>query len=111
MRSADGSVAIDVLGRDSDRLPESSSFRTVDEASAFFEGGSLGYSATSSGTRLDGLVLKTESWKVEPLAVERARSTFFENQAMFPAGSIAFDCGLIMRNLRHEWEAAQDLYI
>ena len=111
MRSTDGSVAIDVVGRDADRLPESSSFRTVAEASAFFEGGSLGYSATSSGTRLDGLVLKTESWNVEPLAVERARSTFFENQAMFPAGSIAFDCGLIMRNLRHEWKAAQDLYI
>ena len=111
MRSADGHVAIDVVGRAAERLPDSSSFQTVDEASAFFEGGSLGYSATSSGTRLDGLVLKTESWKVEPLAVERARSTFFDNPTMFPAGSIAFDCALIMRNLPHEWEAAQDLYL
>jgi len=111
MRSADGAVAIDILGRDADQLPAGSSFRTLDDASAFFEGGSLGYSATSSGTRLDGLVLKTESWKVEPLAVERARSTFFENPAMFPAGSIAFDCALIMRNLPHHWEAAQDLYL
>jgi hypothetical protein len=111
MRSADGHVTIDVAGRAADRLPESSGFRTVDEASAFFEGGSLGYSATSSGTRLDGLVLKTESWRVEPLAMERARSTFFENPAMFPAGSIAFDCALIMRNLPHHWEAAQDLYL
>jgi hypothetical protein len=111
MHSVDGQVAIDVAGRAVDRLPDNSSFRTVDEASAFFEGGSLGYSATSSGTRLDGLVLKTESWRVEPLAMERARSTFFENPAMFPAGSIAFDCALIMRNLPHHWEAAQDLYL
>ena len=111
MRSADGHVAIDVAGRAAERLTDTSRFRTVDEASAFFEGGSLGYSATSSGTRLDGLVLKTESWKVEPLAMERARSTFFDNPAMFPAGSIAFDCALIMRNLPHQWEAAQDLYI
>jgi hypothetical protein len=111
MRSSDGQVAIDVAGRAADRLPTSSSFRSVDEASAFFEGGSLGYSSTSSGKRLDGLVLKTDSWKVEPLAMERARSTFFENPAMFPAGSVVFDCALIMRNLPHQWEAAQDLYI
>ena len=111
MQSADGRVAIEVEGRTAERLPDSSGFATVDEASSFFEGGSLGYSATAAGTRLDGLMLKTEAWKVEPLALERARSTYFENPAMFPAGSVTFDCGLIMRDIQHEWEAAQDLYI
>jgi len=56
MQSADGLVEIDVLGRPADRLPETSGFRTVSEASAFFEAGSVGYSATSSGRRLDGTI-------------------------------------------------------
>jgi uncharacterized protein YqjF (DUF2071 family) len=111
MRSADGRVAIDVVGRTAERLPESSRFRTVDEASAFFESGGVGYSVTSSGSRLDGVVLKTESWKVEPLSIEQARSTYFENPTIFPSGSIAFDCGLIMRNIPHEWEAAEEMYV
>jgi hypothetical protein len=111
MRSADGRVAIDVVGRTGERLPESSSFRTVGEASAFFESGGVGYSVTSSGSRLDGVVLKTESWKVEPLTIEQARSTYFENPTLFPSGSITIDCGLIMRNIPHEWEAAAEMYV
>jgi hypothetical protein len=57
------------------------------------------------------VVLKTESWQVEPLAVERAYSSYFEDRALFPTGSICFDCGLVMRNVAHEWEAAQDLAV
>jgi Uncharacterized conserved protein (COG2071) len=111
MRSADGRVAIDVVGRTAGALPGGSIFQTVGEASAFFEGGSVGYSATSAGTRLDGVVLRTEAWQVEPLAVELVQSSFFDNLTMFPSGSIAFDCGLIMRDIRHEWEAAQEMYV
>jgi hypothetical protein len=111
MRSADGRVAIDVVGQTAEQLPASSSFGTVTEASAFFESGGVGYSVTSSGHRLDGVVLKTESWKVEPLTIEQARSTYFDDPAMFPSGSIAFDCGLIMRNIPHEWEAAEEMYV
>ena len=111
MRSADGQIEIDVVGRTAEQLPESSSFSTVAEASAFFESGGVGYSVTSSGRRLDAVVLKTESWSVEPLAIEQAHSTYFANPAMFPEGSITFDCGLIMRNIPHEWETAQEMYI
>jgi hypothetical protein len=111
MRSADGRIEIDVVGRTAEQLPESSSFGTVGEASAFFESGGAGYSVTSSGRRLDGVVLKTESWSVEPLAIEQARSTYFADPAMFPAGSITFDCALIMRNIPHEWEGAKEMYI
>ncbi len=111
MRSADGRVEIDVVGRAAAQLPQSSSFTTVGEASAFFESGGVGYSVTSSGNRLDGVVLKTESWAVEPLAIEQARSTYFADPAMFPQGSITFDCGLVMRNIPHEWETAKEMYI
>ena len=110
MRSADGEVEVDVVGRTDAQLPATSHFATVGEASAFFERGSIGYSVTSSGNRLDGVVLKTDSWQVEPLAVERAYSTYFEDRERFPAGSICFDCGLVMRNIAHEWMTAEDMY-
>ena len=29
---------------------------------------------------------------------------------IFPAGSVRFDCALIMRNVAHEWHAAEDLH-
>lgn len=111
MRSADGQVELNVVGRAAAHLPPSSHFATVSEASAFFERGSIGYSATSSGHRLDGVALKTDSWQVEPLAVERVYSSYFEDRARFPAGSICFDCGLVMRNIPHEWETAEDMYV
>jgi hypothetical protein len=111
MRSADGRIEIDVVGHSAAQIDARSSFRSVGDASAFFESGGVGYSVTSSGRRLDGVVLKTESWIVEPLAVEQAHSTYFADPAMFPVGSIAFDCGLIMRNIPHEWESAKEMYI
>jgi hypothetical protein len=45
------------------------------------------------------------------LEVEQARSTYFANPSVFPPGSIAFDCGLVMRNIPHEWETAKEMYI
>jgi hypothetical protein len=57
------------------------------------------------------MALKTESWSVAPLAIERVRSSYFDDGALFPAGSIAFDCALVMRNIAHEWEMAADMYV
>ena len=107
---SDGRIEVDVVGHTAAQLDASSSFSSVGDASAFSKVG-VGYSVTSSGSRLDGVVLKTESWSVEPLAVEQAHSTYFGDSAMFPAGSITFDCGLIMRNIPHEWESAKEMYI
>jgi hypothetical protein len=111
MVSSDRSVAVDVAGSVASELPRISSFASVEEASAFFEPGSLGYSATSGGKRLDGIVLKTFSWKVEPLAVEYARSSFFSDTSRFPPGAVEFDCALIMRNIEHEWHTASEMYV
>ena len=111
MRSADGQIAIDVVGHTATKIDERSTFASVGDASAFFESGGVGYSVTSTGSRLDGVVLKTEAWVVEPLAVEQAHSTYFADPKMFPPGSITFDCGLIMRNIPHEWETAKEMYI
>src|SRR5688572_16843058 len=111
MRSADGQVRVQVSGRTASALPPASIFGTVAAASAFFEPGSVGYSATASGQRLDGVVLKTHSWSVAPLAMDNVFSSFFADESKFPAGTITFDCALIMRNIAHEWSAGAPMYI
>jgi hypothetical protein len=111
MSSADGRVQVDVAGRIAEQMPATSIFHTLDAASQFFEPGSIGYSATKSGMHLDGVVLKTHSWKVAPLAMERVSSTYFEDRTSFPPGTITFDCALIMRNIAHEWQAGAPMYI
>ena len=111
MRSADGLVRVDVVGRTALSLPTTSTFGTVAAASAFFEPGSVGYSATASGQRLDGVVLKTHTWSVAPLTLDRVFSSYFADESKFPAGTIAFDCALIMRNVAHEWQAGAPMYI
>jgi hypothetical protein len=106
MRSEDGETAVEVRGSEADRLPVTSAFRTLAEASDFFKAGSLGYSATSNGTRLDGMTLETATWQVRPLYVQHVQSSFFSDAARFPDGSVTFDCALIMRDIGHEWRSA-----
>lgn len=110
MRSADGVVSVKVVGEDAYTLPATSCFGSLAEASAFFEGGSLGYSVTRDEGRLDGLHLRTKDWRVRALAVSEVRSSYFEDRRAFPPGAIEFDHALIMRDLPHEWHAAEDLF-
>lgn len=109
LRSDDGVTTMSVRGRRTDRLASSSVFRSVQEASAFFQAGSLGYSATAEPSRFQGLELRCRNWQVELLDVEEVRSSFFEDEALFPKGSIAFDCALLMRGIEHEWHGKADL--
>jgi hypothetical protein len=111
MVSADSRVHVDVRGHVATDVPKTSLFRTTAEASGFFEPGSVGYSATASGRHLDGVVLKTLSWSVAPLAIDYVFSSYFEDRTAFPAGSVTFDCALIMRNVAHEWQAGAPMYI
>ena len=110
MKSRDQKVAVRVLGRESNALPLESCFASLDESSAFFECGSLGYSVTRNSCRLDGLRLKTRDWQVWTLEVEKVESSFFSDTTLFPAGSAVFDHALIIRNIRHEWHQAADLF-
>ena len=111
MESTDQVVKVDLSASVSAQMPQDSCFRSLQEASKFFEGGSLGYSATSDKDRLDGIELRTQKWLVSPLAVERVHSSYFADKSRFPEGSAQFDCALIMRNIEHEWLAASDLHI
>ena len=98
-----------VEGHVASELPETSVFGSLGEASTFFERGSLGYSATARPGEFDGLELRSFGWRVEPLAVRRVESSFFEDRSRFPAGSVEFDCALLMRGIEHEWHGREPL--
>ena len=104
MRSADDAVTVRVDATAARELAPDSIFDSVSKASSFFEPGSLGYSATTSG-KLDGVVLQTKRWEVHPLRVASVSSSYFEDESRFPKGSVEFDCALIMRDIEHEWHA------
>jgi hypothetical protein len=86
-------------------LPETSIFASLDEASSFFERGSVGYSPAVEPGTYDSLELRSVNWRVEPLAVSSVTSSLFDDRALFPDGSVAFDSALLMRHIAHEWYA------
>jgi uncharacterized protein YqjF (DUF2071 family) len=110
IRARDGRMAVDLRAQQSDSLPNTSCFASLQESSAFFAGGSVGYSVTHDSTRLDGIRLHTHDWRVHPLAVEQVHSTFFADESVFPTGSVAFDHALIMRDIGHEWHEVAEMF-
>jgi hypothetical protein len=109
LRSDDGVTDVEVRCRLADYLPSSSAFRSITEASAFFQAGSLGYSATAAANRFQGLELRCSTWDMRPLQFESVRSSYFENESLFPRGSIEFDSAFLMRDIEHEWHGRPDL--
>jgi len=109
LRSDDGRVSMQVCSELSDDWPRGSIFPSVAEASSFFEAGSLGYSPAATAGRFQGLELRCQSWDVRPLAIKAASSSLFDDERLFPSGSIQFDCGLVMRGIEHQWHDREDL--
>lgn len=109
MCSDDNETNLSVRGQLTTKWSPTSVFSSLAEASAFFEAGAMGYSATPVASRFQGLELRCNHWHVDPLGVEEVRSNFFENESLFPKGSIEFDCALLMRNIAHEWHEQADL--
>jgi hypothetical protein len=85
------------------------SFGTFDEVSEFFRKGDCGFSCSLRGDELEGLQLKMLKWDMVPMEIESQHSAFFSDVKRFPAGSIEFDCGLLMRGLPHEWHQLTDI--
>lgn len=105
MNQRESSPLVDLEAEESETFPHESVFDSLEESSAFFEGGCLGYSTRPGSKELDGLELKIEDWKVTPLSISRARSSFYEDRSLFPEGSIEFDHALLMRDIPHEWHS------
>ena len=103
IQSRDQSMRIRLAAREAAGFSNNSCFRSLEESSAFFEPGSVGFSVTRDCCRLDGIRLETHRWKVGSLSVERVESSFFDDPATFPPGSAVFDHALIMRDIPHDW--------
>jgi hypothetical protein len=103
LSSDDQQTHLLVEGHVAEELPKDSVFGSLKEASRFFEQGSLGYSVTATPGRYDGLELCSFNWQVRPLDVKNVKSSFFDNRELFPAGSVDFDCALLMQGIDHEW--------
>jgi hypothetical protein len=103
VKSDDGKTSVAVDARRADRWTAGSVFASIAEASRFFERGSTGLTCTRRPGTFDAIELKAEDWQVEALAVERAESSFFDDELMFPRGSIALDSALLMRGIEHEF--------
>jgi uncharacterized protein DUF2071 len=108
LESRDGATRVAVAGSPGSRLPDSSVFGSVAEASRFFELGSRGYSPGARKGRLEGLELRVRHWDVVPFDVTEVHSSFFES-SVFPSGTAVFDNALLMRNIPHEWHALGSL--
>ncbi|MFN3195669.1 MAG: DUF2071 domain-containing protein [Chlorobiota bacterium] len=84
-------------------------FESLDCASSFFEKGAVGYSPDKIGETYDGLELNIKEWKVKPLTVSEVRSSFFEDETIFPKGTIRFDNALLMKSIEHEWKSLKKI--
>lgn len=111
VRSADRSMSVHVAAVAVGQLPAGSIFQSLDEASAFFESGSVGYSARRADRKLDGIVLQTHRWEVQPLRVVSVASSYFSDESLFPHGTVSFDCALIMRDVSHAWHSAAETHV
>jgi len=98
--SSDGTT-ISVDARLADQLSPGSIFKDLDTASSFFKAGSTGFSP--NGSKYEGLYLNTYNWEVQALEVSQVHSSYFENEKVFPKGTVHFDNALLMTNINHEW--------
>lgn len=111
LNSDDQVTHLAVTGDVSNQLPTASLFTSLEEASSFYQAGSVGYSATVDSRKFQGIELQCHRWQIEPLEVLSAESSYFDDRSQFPDGSITFDCALLMRGIEHEWHGRVDIIV
>lgn len=107
--NSDDDTSLSIQAQETEQWSSASVFENLQCASAFFEKGAIGYSPGNKYGSFDGLELKTSSWQVSPLHVTAVRSSFFENETVFPPGSVEFDNALLMKNIQHEWTSLDEI--
>jgi len=105
----DGQSDVHFSARVSEEWQSTPSFNSFNEVSDFFRKGDCGFSCSLRGDELEGLQLKTLKWNMVPMKVESQHSAFYSDPQRFPAGSLEFDCGLLMRGIPHEWHQLTDI--
>ena len=98
---SDDETSLSIEAKETNNWNNESVFESLDCVSDFFENGSVGYSPDKND--FEGIELKAYDWKVSLLDVKNVQSSFFENENIFPKGSVKFDNALLMRDIEHEW--------
>lgn len=98
---SDDETYLSIKAKESEKWNNESVFDDLNCVSNFFKNGSIGYSPDKND--FDGLELRTKNWKVSLLEVESVKSSFFENENIFPKGTVKFDNALLMKDIEHEW--------
>ncbi|MEM6261906.1 MAG: DUF2071 domain-containing protein [Bacteroidota bacterium] len=98
---SDDNTSLSIEAKETCDWNTESVFESLSCVSDFFEQGSVGYSPYKDG--FEGLVLKAYNWKVSLLEVKNVQSSFFEDEEIFPKGSVKFDNALLMKGIEHEW--------
>lgn len=75
-----------------------------EEAAAFYEGGSLGWSPRRRGSELDALEVVAGEWRFDPVTVDRVNSSWIDGM---PHGSAVFDSALVVRDVVTRWSAPE----
>jgi hypothetical protein len=99
--SDDTSISIDA--KETSQFDQNSIFESLENVSDFFERGAVGYSPNND--KYEGLKLQAYNWQVRPLEVLNVHSSFYENETIFPKGSVQFDNALLMTRVEHEWKS------
>ena len=99
-------TTISIDARETSQFDPTSIFETLENVSDFFEKGAVGYSPNKD--KYEGLKLLAYKWQVRPLYVLNVHSSFYNNEAVFPKGSIQFDNALLMTRVEHEWKSLKD---
>lgn len=107
--TSDDETFLSIRAEESNEWNSQSIFDNLECASSFFEKGSVGYSPDRIGNEFESIELCTSNWKVTPLSVTNVRSSFFENETIFPEGSVAFDNDLLMKDIEHEWRSLEGM--
>jgi hypothetical protein len=102
-------TSISIDAKDSGRFDPNSIFETLDNVSDFFEKGAVGYSP--NGNRYEGLKLQAYTWQMRPLEVTNVHSSFYENEEVFPKGSVQFDNAVLMTKIEHEWKSMEKFFV
>ncbi len=97
------STSISIDAKETSLFDPNSIFESLENVSDFFEKGAVGYSPNYN--KYEGLKLQAYTWQVRPLKVQSVHSSFYENETIFPKGSIQFDNALLMTKVEHEWKS------
>lgn len=80
----------------------SSLFGSLEEASAFYRSGRIGWSLGHDKVTLESVALAADEWVVEAALIRSVHSSFFDG---LPAGTAELDHVLVMRDLEITMEA------